>query len=438
MHLFRHVSCFFLTATSFIGPPTATAQQDEQSRKQEAIVTEVDSTWNQVFDFEKGWTGGDGAGTVDLGNGRVLWMFADSLIGDVVDDKHAAGTHMINNVMAIQTLSEDGVPNRRQFEFAWGANDENQKPTAWLIPDPDLVKPSSPIVSAKYPNSWYWPAGGGCTFDENGKRKLVFFQYHVGRTDKDQGVWSFKIIGGAMTVIDDTDRPLSEWKPRQLDLPHSVDSDLLATRSTEGDGHLKAKNLNEFHWGMACLIHESELAGTKTEFVYIYGARPQEMLHRQVVLARVPASQIEDFSTWRFFAGGQNWTDDVFLAKPITDSGAGEFSVERITWQGTTKYVMIHSEDMLGTRVFARTADLPEGPWSPQRQIYDVPDVLRSKNYFTYAAKGHASISLDGMLLISYIVNSQDFWEMLGDASIYRPRFVSISLEELFEPRSVD
>ena len=101
MHLFRHVSCFFLTATSFIGPPTATAQQDEQSRKQEAIVTEVDSTWNQVFDFEKGWTGGDGAGTVDLGNGRVLWMFADSLIGDVVDDKHAAGTHMINNVMAI-------------------------------------------------------------------------------------------------------------------------------------------------------------------------------------------------------------------------------------------------------------------------------------------------------------------------------------------------
>ena len=183
---------------------------------------------------------------------------------------------------------------------------------------------------------------------------------------------------------------------------------------------------------MACLVHESELAGTKTEFVYIYGARPREMLSRQMVVARVPACQIEDFSKWRFFAGDKNWTEDVFLAKPITDSGAGEFSVERITLKGITKYVMIHSEDMLGTRIFARTADSPEGPWSPRSQIYDVPDVLRSKNYFTYAAKGHASISPKGMLLISYVVNSQDFWEMLGDASIYRPQFISIPLEELF------
>ena len=57
-----------------------------------------------------------------------------------------------------------------------------------------------------------------------------------------------------------------------------------------------------------------------------------------------------------------------------------------------------------------------------------VPEVDRNPTYFTYAAKGHLQLSRQGELLISYVVNSHEFGAMFKDATIYRPRFISIPL----------
>jgi hypothetical protein len=54
----------------------------------------------------------------------------------------------------------------------------------------------------------------------------------------------------------------------------------------------------------------------------------------------------------------------------------------------------------------------------------------------TYAAKAHTHLSRPGELLVSYIVSSQDFEQIIGDASLYRPRFVRVPLEIIFEGES--
>ena len=110
-----------------------------------------------------------------------------------------------------------------------------------------------------------------------------------------------------------------------------------------------------------------------------------------------------------------------------------EFSVERVTHDVQSPWVIVHSEPIFGDRIFARTAPEPYGPWSARRPVYRVPGVQRNEAYFTYAAKAHPRLSPPGELLISYVINSHDFGAMVRDADIYRPRFIRVPLSAVFD-----
>ncbi|MFM7221979.1 MAG: hypothetical protein ACKO03_00955 [Bacteroidota bacterium] len=57
------------------------------------------------FSHHSYWKGGDGAGSIDLGRGRVLWLFGDSFIGDQYAISRN-GASLINNSIAIQQGDE--------------------------------------------------------------------------------------------------------------------------------------------------------------------------------------------------------------------------------------------------------------------------------------------------------------------------------------------
>ena len=96
--------------------------------------------------------------------------------------------------------------------------------------------------------------------------------------------------------------------------------------------------------------------------------------------------------------------------------------------------VLVQSEPMLGHHILIRTARSPEGPWSDPVRVFKVPEPGEDDKLITYAAKGHAHLSRDGELLISYCVNSTDFGQIFRDASLYRPRFIRVPLDMLPEP----
>ena len=130
-----------------------------------------DVEWEAVFSRTEGWTGGDVAGTVNLGDGRTVWMFGDSWVGKVAGGKHAAGSQMVNNAIGVQPSSSLGrgrAPRYDETKFFWGPDNEKKKPTAWVIPQTHTA------------NQWYWPSGGGVVVHgPSGQPRLIVFLFRV-------------------------------------------------------------------------------------------------------------------------------------------------------------------------------------------------------------------------------------------------------------------
>jgi hypothetical protein len=61
------------------------------------------------------WIGGDGAYSVDLGAGRVLWLFGDSFIAST-ERRVRAESRMVRNALAIQHGYD---PTRAFMQFWW-------------------------------------------------------------------------------------------------------------------------------------------------------------------------------------------------------------------------------------------------------------------------------------------------------------------------------
>jgi hypothetical protein len=54
-----------------------------------------------------------------------------------------------------------------------------------------------------------------------------------------------------------------------------------------------------------------------------------------------------------------------------------------------------------------------------------------AKDILCYAAKGHPELSIaPNELIITYVANSTDFYKMVADARLYRPRFIRVSFEK--------
>ena len=71
---------------------------------------------DQLFHRDPHWVGGDGASSVDLGHGRILWLFGDSWI-DPSGQGTRQGASLVSNSVAIQTGTD---PVAASIRFYWG------------------------------------------------------------------------------------------------------------------------------------------------------------------------------------------------------------------------------------------------------------------------------------------------------------------------------
>jgi hypothetical protein len=92
------------------------------------------------------------------------------------------------------------------------------------------------------------------------------------------------------------------------------------------------------------------------------------------------------------------------------------------------RYVLVYTEGGLSDRILARSADTPVGPWSASSVVYQCPEAGWDNRIFCYGAKAHPSLAAGDELVISYIANSFDFWQVAADARIYVPRFIRVKV----------
>lgn len=119
-----------------------------------------DSVYINLFTRSTGWTGGDATYSVDLKNGKTLWMFGDSFIDQVATDLSRPSFRLINNVFVIQE-------GNQLTTYHQGSS---VRPKAFAIPPEE--------------GDWYWPGDGTVA---NGK--LYVFMHGFGTGGG--GMWDF-------------------------------------------------------------------------------------------------------------------------------------------------------------------------------------------------------------------------------------------------------
>jgi hypothetical protein len=326
-----------------------------------------------LFERTEGWIGGDGAYSVSLSSQRILWLFSDTWVGKIRKGRRTGAT-IVNNTVGVQ----EGTRGRVTFSIARGPDG---KPVALVIPADS--------------RGWFWLQAGVAD-----RGRLFLFLNQVEKTH-DQSVFGFRSVGLWLGTVANADQSPESWRITQVQMPNAVFAE---------DRMLV--------WGAAVLQISDDL--------YVYGTderRGKGLPNRQMVVARVPAASVGDFAAWRYFHDG-GWTKDYRNPRPLAGGMASVYSVTPFG----SHYLVVYTEGGLSPRIMGRIAKYPCGPWSAAAVLYECPEMGRDKKVFCYGAKAHPALSSGRELVVSYVVNSFDFWQVARDAKQYWPRFVRLTL----------
>lgn len=339
------------------------------------IQTEVLPQFEMPFAQTSGWTGADGDYSVALSDDLILWLYSDTWIGKVRQNRHVNST-IVNNSVALQYGENLSTA---KIKFYWGAK-QNGKPTA-------LIKPTDG-------RGRFWIYDGVLT-----QKGLYLFLMQIENSPNNNFQHTATWLGH---IANPFDKP-SKWRITQQKIP-------FGSFSSQGDTL----------FGSAILKDK--------KFIYIYGTTEdveKDGFHRKyMILARVSESDFADFDKWRFYTNGQ-WQKDFMKASRLSGDLANEYSVSFQPF--LNKYVLIYTENGISKNIVMRTASTPFGEWSSPQTIFQCPEADWDKRIFCYAAKGHSVLSAKpDELIITYIANSSDFFQMASDARLYRPRFLKL------------
>ncbi len=349
---------------------TATAQDTTTGTCSEETMIEShsavkDETFDALFtSFGPGWTGGDSTYSVELPDGRTLWLFSDSFIGFVNPSRtRPRNTPMINNSLVVQ----DGD------QLSTFTGDIGGIPQSFF-PTGDL-------------GGWFWVYDATVEATPAGDVLRVFL-IRFERTGG--GMWGFAWQDNALATVSLPDLELVSIEP--LPSEHGVS------------------------WGAAVLEHG--------EHVYIYGMEDLGA-RKHMHLARAKAGAVADAASWEYATapGGESWSSDPADSVRLLTGIGNEFSVTHVG--GRFLLVAMSSLTTLSPEVVAYAACDPAGPFEDRTVLYLTPEQEEGLS-FTYNAHAHPQFTEDGELLISYNVNASDIAWVFADADLYRPRFVRV------------
>lgn len=342
------------------------------------VAVETLPQYDALFSSEDGWTGADGAYSVALNQHTIAWFFGDTWIGQIKNGQHVNAT-LVNNSVAIQNGRN---PAEAEMNFYFGRTGDGS-PAALIRPDDG--------------RGWFWVFDGVMS-----SKGLYLFLIQVERTAGND-VFDFRVIGTWLSHVENPSDVPSDWRIRQSRIPWSTFS------GSEG-----------ILWGSAVLQIDNVL--------YIYGTTVDigsTDRKKYMVLARVPADRLDDYSRWRFYADG-GWVSNFRRVSRLSPDMPHEYSVSYLPV--LKQYAAVYSQDGLSKNIMARLSPEPQGPWSDPEKIYQCPEAEWDNSIFCYAAKAHAILSqTPDQLIITYIANSVDFDKTANDARLYRPRFLKVT-----------
>ena len=355
---------------------------------------EIAQKWTNLFKRKSGWFGGDGIFSLSKTGIRskkqpidtVAFYFSDTFIGDVKNSKPVSGYKMIHNSYA---CFESDHERKIGLEFYY-KTDNYGKPISLFQPE----------QKNNNEDLFFWLGDGFINKEYN--NSIYIFAYHVKWTG--ENVFDFTEPDVSIIKIKDQEKFL-EGKYEILSTPF----------------HIKNSKLGYVNLGAGIFVN-TRWAGAPhpDERIYVYGCQGKD---KNLVVARVKASEFELFSDWEYW-DGNNWQPDKMKLKAVTNRVSNELSVMAMD---NGKYLLIFQLDGLSDTVACRVGDSPSGPFGEITKLFVTPE--SKEGLFTYNAKAHPVLSEKNKILISYNTISYDFWnDIEKNAYIYRPRFIYLNL----------
>jgi len=332
-----------------------------------------DSAFTHFFQRTTGWVAGDGAISVPLSDGRVLWLFGDSHVDDY---DPVSGT----------------IPCLFQVRNAALLHDKNDlEGPRTLIGDKGVFK--SLFRATTNENCWLWPGAG---FQEG---ETVHVYLHALQTTAQGGAWGFKKAGSDYFA--------------EMALPN------LHVRA-----YLPLPAFNDISFG--CGFVKDPPSG----YVYAFGNKP-DVTESLVFVARFKAS--DPAARWQFW-DGKSWNADVTKAAVITRGASTSVSVCKVKGKYLliTSEFSVGCDQ--GKAIEVSTSSSPTGPFSALKQIFTIDDTVQGHSPFFYLPVAHPEFINDkDELLITYCING---YEPCVSACVngravpdhYRPKAIRVRL----------
>jgi hypothetical protein len=336
-----------------------------ESRASRGLRAEPWPEADRLFRQSRRWLGGDAASTIDMGNGKTLWLFGDSFVADRVEGDREQ-SRMIHNSVGLQT-GED--PSRSTLNQYWRT--ENGAPAAFF---------------SWTEGEWLWPL--------QGVRIAETLTVFCVRVRADANPLGFLTTGWVALRADRPDRSPLAWSIEALPVPSSPVPILGGVSVLRTNG-----------WIFAYAVHDGQ---PRDAFL---------MRWPEALFVRGDLSQPEWWS-------GSGWVPEGDLSgppAPVMRNVSAEFSVSEHPRLG---FVQVETTGFPVGDLTVRFADRLEGPWTEPRVVYQPPEG-GAPGAMVYAGKAHPYLR-GADLVATYVASGNDFWAILRDPSRYYPRFVRL------------
>jgi hypothetical protein len=310
------------------------------------------------------WQAGDIGASARLTDGRLVWIFGDTLRRTGIAPGMVANSMLVSSGLCVSQL---------------------------------MATARGPIIPDVEPGVVRWPMSVSVVREGDEDVIVVF----TGRIRRGSGtdVWGFSYLGSDAVTF----RVRGGQAP-QLDeiLPLTADDE----------------SAHQVNWGSASMVSDGH--------IYVYGTELPRgaAFGRSLRVGRGSLGDPEDRRQWEFW-DGTRWQSDPDRAVPVIPAEGGvsqTLSVDRVDGS----YVAVSKKDGdLGSTVATWTSSSPVGPWTVSAAL-DAP-FLTGRDEFAYAPLAHPEISLaSGNLLVSISRNTTDLARLRQDPTIGRPRFAEI------------
>ncbi|NUO42961.1 MAG: DUF4185 domain-containing protein [Streptomyces sp.] len=334
------------------------------------------------------WTGGDGTHSVRLPDGRVLWLFSDTYLGQVYAPPNPVGESYAWRDTAAPLVRNSAVVMR-------GGRLESTLP-APLFPDPA-------------PNQWRWPVAARVEPRSPGSSEQVLRVVLWVRTAA-AAPW----IYGTPTATEVATLSLPGLRVESI--VKVLDQQLVADPS------------RRVLFGTTLVERDG--------WTYVFGGDDGQAVSRPVssaYAARVPDGRLGEPGAWQYW-DGSDWRAGARPAAVLGDAGrrtgvGSAFSVTRV--DGTYVLFTMAAGTAGLTTVTSYWACSPSGPWHGPTK--DFTPALPEGQVAAYNPQVHPALGDGGRLVLSYDVNwlepSAAAAQLNRNVSLYRPRFVTLRLK---------